>query len=235
MNRCSDGEHRPARFPNNVTVPRLCSADFIRLVRDRFQKSHNEAGNSPAFSIREISARGYWQKCHSREQSSSSHDPAIDPAGRCVISPDTRSKIGCGTLILILIACATGLALGTDFVRFGANAETHEATLAVATLAPAFSISRDRRPMQPLSDEERAEVFDHLMRTPGVPVAGVDPPVEGAAIQASVDLQDLPTGVAQAIPRVEGTSSSSSRTAFCWCTRARKVVAEMPRYKLVLQ
>ena len=63
------------------------------------------------------------------------------------------SKIRFGTLILIVIACATGLALVTDFVRAGANAETHEATLTLGALTPAFSTSRDRLPMPPLSDE----------------------------------------------------------------------------------
>ena len=147
-----------------------------------------------------------------------------------------RSKIRCGTLILIVIACATGLALGTDFVRSSANAEANEARLAVGALAPAFSTSRHRRSMQPLSDEERAEVFDHVMRMPGVPVAEVDPPVEDAAIPASVELQDLPGGVAQVIPRIEGYKFVKLDDRILLVhPRSRKVVAEMPRYKLALQ
>jgi hypothetical protein len=146
------------------------------------------------------------------------------------------SKIRFGTLILIVIACATGLALVTDFVRAGANAETHEATLTLGALTPSFSTSRDRLPMPPLSDEERAEVFDHVMRTPGVPVAEVDPPVEGAALPASVDLQDLPAGVAQVIPRVEGFKFVKLDDRILLVhPRSRKIVTEMPRYKLVLQ
>ena len=147
-----------------------------------------------------------------------------------------RSKIRCGTLILIVIACATGLALGTDFVRSGATAETHEAALAVGAQAPAFSISRHRRPMQPLSDEERAEVFDHVMRMPEVPVAEVEPPVAGAAMPASVELQDLPGGVAQVIPRIEGYKFVKLDDRILLVhPRSREVVAEMPRYKLALQ
>ena len=147
-----------------------------------------------------------------------------------------RSEIRCVTLILIVIACATGLALGTDFVCSGANAETHEATLAVGAIAPAFSISRAGRPMRPLSDEERADVFDHVMRTPGVPVVEIDPPEAGAAIPASVDLQDLPTAIAQVIPRVEGYKFVKLNDRILLVhPRSRKVVAEMPRYKLVLE
>ena len=148
-----------------------------------------------------------------------------------------RPKIRCGTLILIVIACATGLALGPDLVRSGANAEARGATLPVGAQAPASSILRDHRPMQPLSDEERAEVLDHVMRTPGVPVAEFDPPVAGAAIPASVELQDLPGGVAQIILRIAGYKfvKLDDRILLVHPRSSRTVVAEMPRNKLALQ
>ena len=79
-------------------------------------------------------------------------------------------------------------------------------------------------------------MFDHVMRMPGVPVAEVDPPVAGAAIPASVELQDLPGGVAQVIPRIEGYKFVKLDDRILLVhPRSREVVAEMPRYKLALQ
>ena len=147
-----------------------------------------------------------------------------------------RSKIRCGTLILIVIACATGLALGTDFVRSGATAETHERRSRSARnrLPSRYRATVGR--CSPLRDEERAEVFDHVMRMPAVPVAEIDPPVAGAAMPASVELQDLPGGVAQVIPRIEGYKFVKLDDRILLVhPRSREVVAEMPRYKLALQ
>ena len=155
-----------------------------------------------------------------------------------------RPSFRCGTIILALIASASALVFGTEFVRSGAGADSEaddaavsaDAGVSVASLAPALFVSRGRQPMHPLSDEERAQVFDGVMRLPGVPVADVDPPEEAAALPVSVALQDLPTGVAQQIPRVEGYKFVKLDDRILLVhPRSRKVVAEMPRYKLVLQ
>ena len=90
--------------------------------------------------------------------------------------------------------------------------------------------------MLPLTDEERAQVFDGVMRTPGVPVADVEPPEDAAALPGWVALQDLPTGVAQEIPLVDGYKFVKLDDRILLVNPdSRKVVAEMPRYKLVLQ
>jgi hypothetical protein len=87
----------------------------------------------------------------------------------------------------------------------------------------------------PLTDEERAQVFDGVMGTPDVPVADIAPP-EDAALPAWVALQDLPAGLAQEIPLVDGHKFVKLDDRILLVhPGSRKVVAEMPRYKLALQ
>jgi hypothetical protein len=91
-------------------------------------------------------------------------------------------------------------------------------------------------PLQPLSEEECAEVFDQVMRMQGIPVAEEEPPALAAAVPTSIDLQDLPTDVAGAIPRVQGYKFAKFDDRILLVhPHSRKVIAEMPRYKLVLQ
>ena len=149
-----------------------------------------------------------------------------------------RSSFRCGTIVLALIASASALVFGTGFVRSGSGADSDadDAAVSVAALAPALFLPRSRQPMEPLSVEERAQVFDGVMQLPGVPVADVDPPEEAAALPGSVALQDLPTSVALQIPRIEGHKFVKLDDRILLVhPRSRKVVAEMPRYKLVLQ
>ena len=92
------------------------------------------------------------------------------------------------------------------------------------------------REVLPLTDEERAQVFDGVMRTPGVPVAEVEPPEDAAPLPGWVALQELPIGVAQEIPLVDGYKFVKLDDRILLVNPdSRKVVAEMPRYKLVLQ
>ena len=138
-----------------------------------------------------------------------------------------RSSFRCGTITLALIASASALVLGTGFVRSGANADSDaddaavsaDAGVSVAGLMPSLFV-----------------VFDGVMRMPDVPVADVDPPEEAAPVPVSAELQDLPIGVAQQIPRIEGYKFVKLDDRILLVhPRSRKVVAEMPRYKLVLQ
>jgi hypothetical protein len=92
-----------------------------------------------------------------------------------------------------------------------------------------------RRELQ-LSDEERAQVFDGVMRTAGVPTAEVAAPEGAAPLPGWVALQELPAGVARELPRVEGYKFVKLDDRILLVNPAsRQVVAEMPRYKLVLQ
>lgn len=148
-----------------------------------------------------------------------------------------RSPFRRGPFALALIAASAALMLGTAFVRSGAGAdgEAGDAALTVGALAPIFA-ARTHRTFVPLSDEERAQVFDGVMRLGGVPVADVDPPEDAAALPLFVDLQELPVAVVLQIPRIEGYKFVKLDDRILLVhPRSRKVVAEMPRYKLVLQ
>lgn len=129
-------------------------------------------------------------------------------------------------------------AMGIEFVRSATDpdAEARTTELAETVGALAAGPTSAGREGLPLSDEERAQIFDAVMRTADVPVADVEPPEGAAALPGWVALQELPTGVAQEIPLVEGYKFVKLDDRILLVNPgSRKVVAEMPRYKLALQ
>jgi hypothetical protein len=139
---------------------------------------------------------------------------------------------------IFALALVTFVAVGIELVRSAAHQEPDaEVSVDVPEIVGALSATRmlEGRQMLPLSDEERAQIFDHVMRTPDVPVADVEPP-DSATVPASVALQDLPAGAAQDVPLAEGHKFVKLDDRILLVhPGSRKVVAEMPRYKLVLQ
>jgi hypothetical protein len=137
---------------------------------------------------------------------------------------------------ILALAFVCLVAGGAELVRSAADsnadafaAQTPEAVGSIPEM-PAI-----RRGTLPLSDEERAQLFDGVMRTADVPVADIAPP-EDAALPAWVALQDLPAGLAQEIPLVDGHKFVKLDDRILLVhPGSRKVVAEMPRYKLALQ
>lgn len=128
-------------------------------------------------------------------------------------------------------------AVGIELIRSAADSEADAS--AVETLETVGSIPEMpaiRQGSLPLTDEERAQVFDGVMRTADVPVADVTPPEDTAALPAWVALQDLPAGIEQEIPLVDGYKFVKLDDRILLVhPDSRKVAAEMPRYKLVLQ
>jgi hypothetical protein len=124
------------------------------------------------------------------------------------------------------LACV-GFALGAGFARWAERGGADDVT---GSIGPAAS-----RHGLPLSLEERAQIFDGVMRIAGAPVADVMPPAPAEALPKSVMLQDLPADVVRHIPRVEGYKfvKLDDRILLVDPTN-RTVAAEMPRYKLVL-
>ncbi len=141
-----------------------------------------------------------------------------------------------GILAMAFVCLA---AIGIELVRSAADADGEAWAAETREAVGAASVGRlalPGREVLPLTDEERAQVFDGVMRTPGVPVAEVEPPEDAAPLPGWVALQDLPTGVAQEIPLVEGYKFVKLDDRILLVNPdSRKVVAEMPRYKLVLQ
>jgi hypothetical protein len=86
----------------------------------------------------------------------------------------------------------------------------------------------------PLSDEQRARIFDSVMRLPDTPVATTPAPDVADRVAREVPLQDLPAGVSREIPLVQGHKFAKFDDRIVLVDPAtRTVVAMMPRYKLL--
>jgi hypothetical protein len=134
-------------------------------------------------------------------------------------------RFALGTAILALI----GFASGAEVAHWIDSDATGDITGSLGAAAP-----RGERQL-PLSEEERAQVFDGVMRINNAPVADVTPPEPAQALPKSVELQDLPPGVARLIPLVEGYKFVKLDDRILLVNpKDRRVVAWMPRYKLVL-
>jgi hypothetical protein len=87
----------------------------------------------------------------------------------------------------------------------------------------------------PLTDEQRGHIFDGIMRLRNAPVADVPAPAAASALPNSVALQELPASVTREIPVVQGYKFVKLDDRILLVSpRDRLVVAEMPRYKTVL-
>jgi hypothetical protein len=134
-----------------------------------------------------------------------------------------RIALGIAGLALV------GFVSGAEVARWIDAGDSDDVTGALGPTA-----SRDAQ-LLPLTDEERAEIFDGVMRIANVPVANISPPAAAQALPKSVDLQDLPAGVAQLVPLAEGYKFVKLDDRILLVNpNSRIVVAWMPRYKLVL-
>jgi hypothetical protein len=133
-----------------------------------------------------------------------------------------RFALGVAGLALIGFVAGAGLARWMD---------SNEPDDLTGSLGPA---SRGAQ-LLPLTEEERAQIFDGVMRINNAPVANVSPPEPAEALPKSVELQDLPPGVPQLIPLVTGYKFVKLDDRVLLVNpKTRIVVAWMPRYKLVL-
>lgn len=137
---------------------------------------------------------------------------------------------------IFALAVVCFVATGIELVRSAADSDADATTAETPEIVGAVSATTlAGREMLPLSDEERAQIFDGVMRTADVPVAEVEQP-EAAVLPVWVALQDLPAGVGQEIPLVDGYKFVKLDDRILLVhPDSRKVVAEMPRYKLALQ
>jgi hypothetical protein len=87
----------------------------------------------------------------------------------------------------------------------------------------------------PLSDEQRGHIFDGIMKLRDAPVAQVPEPEAASALPSSVALQELPASVTRDIPIVQGYKFVKLDDRILLVSPVdRSVVAEMPRYRTVL-
>jgi hypothetical protein len=87
----------------------------------------------------------------------------------------------------------------------------------------------------PLTDEQRGHIFDGIMKIQDAPVADVRAPAAATALPTSVALQELPASVTRDVPMVEGYKFVKLDDRILLVSPVdRLVVAEMPRYRTVL-
>jgi hypothetical protein len=143
-----------------------------------------------------------------------------------------RSSIGrfaLGAMVLALIGFASGAE-----VAHWMDSDAGDVTGSLGSGDLGATSSRGERQL-PLSEEERAQVFDGVMRINNAPVADVAALEPAQVLPQSVELQDLPPGVARLIPLVEGYKFVKLDDRILLVNpKDRRVVAWMPRYKLVL-
>jgi Protein of unknown function (DUF1236) len=87
----------------------------------------------------------------------------------------------------------------------------------------------------PLTDEQRGHIFDGIMKLHNAPVAEVPAPAAASALPSSVALQELPASVTRDIPMVLGYKFVKLDDRILLVSPIdRSVVAEMPRYRTLL-
>ncbi len=84
-----------------------------------------------------------------------------------------------------------------------------------------------------LTEEQRGHIFDGVMRLANTPVA--DMPAPAVSVPGTVALQDLPSSVTRDLPIVDGYKFVKLDDRILLVSPAdRAVVAEMPRYKMIV-
>jgi hypothetical protein len=87
----------------------------------------------------------------------------------------------------------------------------------------------------PLTDEQRGHIFDGIMKLRDAPVTDLPAPAAATALPSSVTLQELPPSVTREIPLVQGYKFVKLDDRILLVSPIdRSVVAEMPRYRTVL-
>lgn len=142
--------------------------------------------------------------------------------------------------MLVAAVAGVGFALATLTADRGARQASvnptsdHAMDETTGSLGPGAA----RRPAQPLAltDEERARIHSRVIRMPNAPTVEVTPPELLGALPSFVPLQELPAGMAQDIPLVQGYKFVKLDDRILLVNPAtRVVVSEIPRYKLVMQ
>lgn len=86
-----------------------------------------------------------------------------------------------------------------------------------------------------LTDEQRGHIFDGIMKLRDAPVTDLPAPAAASALPSSVTLQELPPSVTSEIPLVQGYKFVKLDDRILLVSPIdRAVVAEMPRYRTVL-
>jgi hypothetical protein len=126
-----------------------------------------------------------------------------------------------------IVLAADRLAPRGGDVSAATDRNSRDVTGSIGGLAGAGSL--------PLSDEQRGHIFDGIMKLPDAPVADVPAPAAASGLPTSVALQELPASVTREIPMVLGYKFVKLDDRILLVSPIdRSVVAEMPRYRTML-
>jgi hypothetical protein len=126
-----------------------------------------------------------------------------------------------------IVLGAGRLAPGTGDWSVAADRNSSDSTGSIGGLAGAQRL--------PLTDEQRGHIFDGIMKLHNAPVAEVPAPAAASALPSSVALQELPASVTREIPMVLGYKFVKLDDRILLVSPIdRAVVAEMPRYRTLL-
>jgi Protein of unknown function (DUF1236) len=147
--------------------------------------------------------------------------------------PAMRSNIMlCGATTFIIIACI-GLVMAAHVGRDRRGGESTDASAMKETTGSIGDSQRATAELA-LSEEERGRLYEGIMRIADEWVANVPAPAVADALPSEVPLHDLPAGMAQEIPQVEGhTFVKFDDRIVVVDPKSRVVVAMIPRYKLL--
>jgi hypothetical protein len=137
--------------------------------------------------------------------------------------------LGCFGLI---VAAQSGMSFGMMGFGHRIASESGEALMDETTgsLGPVGT----RRAAPALSDEDRFQIYEGVMRIPDSPVVEAAPPEVAETLADAVPMQDLPLSVIRKLPQVEGLKFAKFDDRIVVVNPAsRLVVAMIPRYKLM--
>jgi len=136
-----------------------------------------------------------------------------------------------GCFGLIVAAQSGG---GHDMPSYGLVAERGQVSGEINDKRTGSIGSATRRTAPELSDEDRFQIYEGVMRIPDAPLAEATPPDERKRLPDEVAMQDLPLSVIRKLPQVANLKFAKfdDRIVVVHPT-SRIVVAMIPRYKLM--
>ena len=143
---------------------------------------------------------------------------------------------------LALAAALAAVAAGVAGLHGGAPwspADHRDVTASIGSACrglPTGTCADANQPVRlPLSEEQRGHIFDGIMKVRDAPVADVAVPQPARMLPSSVELQDLPPSVTHDVPVVQGYKFVKLDDRVLLVSPLdRTVVAEMPRYRLIV-
>jgi hypothetical protein len=153
-------------------------------------------------------------------------------ANRPAVRKARRVVMRCRATTFVIVACI-GLVVAAHVGRDRRGGESTDASAMKETTGIIGDSQRATAELA-LSDEERGRLYEGIMRIADASVANVPAPAVADALPSGVPLHDLPAGMAQEIPQVQGHKFVKFDDRIVVVDpKSHVVVAMIPRYKLL--